>query len=147
MKRLLLDQGLPRSSAALLAAAGWDVIHVSDIGMSRSSDGEILHRALAEARVCVTLDADFHTLLVTGGEHGPSVIRIRKDGLDATAVAALLQGIWAGIEDALADGAMVTVTERWFASGGCRSSRTEPRRWTCGLRDTGTERCPARVCA
>ena len=112
MKRRLLDQGLPRSSAALLAAAGLDVIHVSDIGMSRSGDGEILHRALAEARVCVTLDADFHTLLVTGGEHGPSVIRIRKEGLDATALAALLQGIWAGIEDALVDGAMVTVTER-----------------------------------
>jgi hypothetical protein len=40
------------------------------------------------------------------------VIRIRKEGLDAVALAALLQGIWAGIEDALADGAMVTVTQR-----------------------------------
>lgn len=112
MKRLLLDQGLPRSSAVLLTEAGWDVIHVADIGMSRSDDGEILRHAQAEARVCVTLDADFHALLVTGGERGPSVIRIRKEGLDATALAALLQGIWAGIEDALEDGAMVTVTER-----------------------------------
>ena len=51
-------------------------------------------------------------MLVTGGEYGPSAIRIRKEGLDATALAALLQGIWAGIEDALVDGAMVTVTER-----------------------------------
>ena len=112
MKGLLLDQGLPRSSAALLSEAGWDVIHVADIGMSRADDGDILRRALAEARVCVTLDADFHALLATSGEIGPSVIRIRKEGLDAIALAALLQRIWSGIEDVLEDGAMVTVTER-----------------------------------
>jgi predicted nuclease of predicted toxin-antitoxin system len=112
LKRLLPDQGLPRSSAVLLTEADWNVIHVADIGMSRSDDGEILRHAQAEARVCVTLDADFHALLVTGGERGPSVIRIRKEGLDATALAELSQGIWAGIEDALEDGAMVTVTER-----------------------------------
>jgi hypothetical protein len=48
VKRLLLDQGLPRSSAILPAEAGRDVIHVADIGMSRSDDGEILCRARAE---------------------------------------------------------------------------------------------------
>ena len=112
MKRLLLDQGLPRSAAALLRAAGWDAIHVADIGMSRADDGDILRHAQVEGRVCVTLDADFHALLVTGGERRPSVIRIRKEGLDAAGLTRLLQGIWAGIEDALEDGAMVTVTER-----------------------------------
>lgn len=112
MKRLLLDQGLPRSSAILLTEAGWDVIHVADIGMSRAEDGEILRRARDELRVCVTLDADFHALLMTGGERGPSVIRIRKEGLDAAALAALLPGIWGGIEEALEGGAMVTVTDR-----------------------------------
>ena len=111
MKRLLPDQGLPRSAARLLAEAGWDAVLVAVISMSRSDDGEIQRRALAEARVCVTLDADFHALLVTGGEHGPSAIRIRKEGLDGTALASLLQRIWTGIEPALEDGALVTVTE------------------------------------
>jgi hypothetical protein len=40
------------------------------------------------------------------------VIRIRKEGLDAAALAALSRGIWGGIEGAVKDGAMVTVTER-----------------------------------
>ena len=88
------------------------MIHVADIGMSRAADADILRHAQAEARVCVTLDADFHALLVTGGERRPSVIRIRKEGLDAAALTALLRGIWAGIEGALEEGAMVTVTER-----------------------------------
>lgn len=112
MRRLLLDQGLPWSTAALLTQAGWDAIHVSEIGMSRADDVDILRRARAEARVCVTLDADFHSLLAISGEGGPSVIRIRKQGLDATALAALLQGIWSGVEDALTGGAMVTIMER-----------------------------------
>jgi predicted nuclease of predicted toxin-antitoxin system len=112
LKRLLLDQGLPRSTAALLTQVGWDVIHVSDIGMSRADDVEILRRGRAEGRICVTLDADFHSLLAISGERAPSVIRIRKEGLDAGALAALLQGIWPDVQDALNGGAMVTVTNR-----------------------------------
>jgi len=80
--------------------------------MSRSDDSDILQRARAERRVCVTLDADFHAILATSGEPGPSVIRVRKEALDATALAALLQDIWPSIEQALAAGAMVTVTDR-----------------------------------
>jgi predicted nuclease of predicted toxin-antitoxin system len=45
VKRLLLDQGLPRSTAALLGQAGWDVVHVSEIGMSRADDVDIPQRA------------------------------------------------------------------------------------------------------
>ena len=112
MKRLLLDQGLPRSAATLLRQSGWDVVHVSEIGMSRASDVDIVQLARAESRVCVTLDADFHSLLATSGERSPSAVRIRKEGLDAAALAALLQGIWPGIEDALDSGALVTVTEQ-----------------------------------
>jgi predicted nuclease of predicted toxin-antitoxin system len=112
VKRLLLDQGLPRSAANLLGRAGWDVVHVADIGMSRADDRDILQKAREEARTCVTLDADFHSLLATGGQPDPSVVRIRKEGLDADALAALLQTIWPAIENALDAGAMVTVTER-----------------------------------
>jgi len=85
---------------------------VSEIGMSRASDADILRRAHTESRACVTLDADFHSLLATSGERDPSVIRIRKEGLDAAALAALLQRIWPRIENALHSGALVTVTEQ-----------------------------------
>jgi predicted nuclease of predicted toxin-antitoxin system len=112
VNRLLLDQGLARSTAALLRSGGWDVLHVSEIGMSRADDSEILRRARSDSRICVTLDADFHSLLATSAAHGPSVIRIRKEGLAATAVTTLLQAIWPKIEDALTRGALVTVTEQ-----------------------------------
>jgi predicted nuclease of predicted toxin-antitoxin system len=112
VKRLLLDQGLPRSAAALLTQAGWDVIHVSGVGMSRADDRDILQLGRDEGRICVTLDADFHSLPATSGQPAPSVIRIRKQGLDAISLVALLRGIWPGIEDALGTGALITVTDR-----------------------------------
>jgi predicted nuclease of predicted toxin-antitoxin system len=68
--RLLLDQGLPRSTVRVLADAGWDVLHVGDIGMARSSDSEILNHARHEQRVCVTLDADFHSQLAVSAAAG-----------------------------------------------------------------------------
>jgi predicted nuclease of predicted toxin-antitoxin system len=110
--RLLLDQGLPRSTVRLLADAGWDVLHVGDIGMARSSDSDILDYARREQRVCVTLDADFHSQLAVSGAAGPSTIRIRREGLNGPALAALLQRVWPLIADSVDHGAMVTITER-----------------------------------
>ena len=112
MNPILLDQGLPRSAAAALREAGWDVEHVSDIGMSRSPDRSILDFARAQGRTVVTLDADFHALLAVANESGPSVIRIRQEGLKGRELAALLLAIWPRIETQIQRGAMVTVTEK-----------------------------------
>lgn len=126
MKRLLLDQGLPRSAADHLTERGWNAIHVATIGMSRATDAEILAHARADNRICVTLDADFHALLVGAEAHGPSVIRIRKEGLNGAALADLVAAIWPGIESALAQGAMVTVTERTIRTRLLPAHRNRP---------------------
>jgi predicted nuclease of predicted toxin-antitoxin system len=110
--RILLDQGLPLSAAAALRDAGWNVEHVSDLGMSRSSDRSILDFARAQGRTVVTLDADFHALLAVANESGPSVIRIRQEGLKGSEVAALILAIWSRIDTQIQRGVMVTVTEK-----------------------------------
>jgi len=51
-------------------------------------------------------------MLATSGEREPSVISIRKDELNDAALAALMQGIWSRIENALHAGALATETER-----------------------------------
>ena len=88
--RWLLDQGLPRSSAASLSAAGHDAIHAADIGLANAPDRIILERASADDRIVATLDADFHALLADSLDTKPSVIRIRDEGMKAAEVTEVL---------------------------------------------------------
>jgi predicted nuclease of predicted toxin-antitoxin system len=75
--KLLLDQGLARSTAVRLRSIGMDVVHVAEIGMERASDGEILVRGREEGRVIVTRDADFHAAMSRSRTSMPSVVRGR----------------------------------------------------------------------
>ena len=109
--RLLLDQGTPRSVAALLRQAGFDVVHTAEIGMAKAADDEILDRASKENRIVVTLDADFHALLALSGASNPSVIRIRVEGLRAEEFSLLLQNVIKRCRNDLETGAMVSVQE------------------------------------
>lgn len=108
--KLLLDQGLPRGAAAILRTAGIQCVHVGEIGLSAAEDAQILrHAALSEAMV-ITLDADFHSLLALSRANGPSVIRVRIEGLKAEALSVLIQTVIAECGTELDAGAMVTVT-------------------------------------
>ena len=109
--RLLLDQGLPRTTAVHLRAAGIEAAHVGERGLAAASDAAILDIARQEERIVVTLDADFHALLVLSGAVGPSVIRFRIEGLRAEHVASVLVDVLKLCEDDLKHGAMVSVTE------------------------------------
>jgi predicted nuclease of predicted toxin-antitoxin system len=107
--RLLLDQRLPRSAAAILRAAGWDVLHVGECGLATGTDSHMLDVARSDGRHIVTLDADSHSLLAVAGEAAPSV-GLRMEGLKGDDLAALIQRLWPRLSVAMSGGAMVTVT-------------------------------------
>ena len=108
--RLLLDQGLPRSSAQLLQALGLDAIHAGECGLARTCDAAILEFARKEDRVVVTLDADFHAMLALSGASRPSVVRIRIQGLRAKGLTDVLKKILDSCEKELAQGAAISVS-------------------------------------
>ena len=107
--KLLLDQGLPRSSASLLRQLGYDAIHVGEIGFATAEDREILKHALQDQLIVVTLDADFHALLALSGAVLPSVIRIRIEGLRANDVTNLLGQVLQQWDEPLTLGAVLTI--------------------------------------
>lgn len=109
--KLLLDQGLPRSTVTYLQNYGIEAVHVGDRGLATASDSKILTFGDQEGMVVVTLDADFHTLLALSGLIGPSIIRIRIEGLRGEALARLLVSVLQVCSDDLLKGAMVSVTE------------------------------------
>lgn len=108
--KLLLDQGLPRSSAAILRDRGIDAVHVGESGLGTASDQAILRTARVDGRVIVTLDSDFHTILALEGCAGPSVIRVRWEGLRGPQVADLIRQVIELCRDDLLAGAVVSVT-------------------------------------
>jgi len=59
MKRVVLDQGLPATAAAILRSEGWDAVHVAKSQCILATDSEVLDYAARESRVVITLDRDF----------------------------------------------------------------------------------------
>jgi len=54
------------------------------------------------------LDADFHTILAVAGASGPSVIRLRLQGLGAPQVVEIIQNVLAGFETDLKRACLIT---------------------------------------
>jgi predicted nuclease of predicted toxin-antitoxin system len=76
--------------------------------MPKSGDDEILAWSLKHNAIVETLDADFHTIMAVSGASGPSVIRLRVQGLGAPKVAELVQQILVRFGDDLRRGSLVT---------------------------------------
>ena len=110
--KLLLDQGLPRSSASLLRSAGLDAVHTGECGLSTATDMEILEVGRAQQRCVVTLDSDLHTIVVLSGWKEPSVIRVRIEGLRAEGMARLIAQTIDLCSQDLEEGALVSVEEQ-----------------------------------
>lgn len=88
--KLVLDQGLPRSTAVSLRDLGIEAVLAGDIGHASASDAAINEPVRARGDILVTLDADFHPRSALSGTTKPSVIRIRIEGLRGEALAKLV---------------------------------------------------------
>jgi predicted nuclease of predicted toxin-antitoxin system len=110
--RLLLDQGLPRRTAALLSQAGYTCLHVGDLGLSAAPDSEIVERALALDSTVVTLDSDFAGMIARTKTIKPSLVHLRLQHLNVQAATELLLHILPQVTDDLTAGAIVVVTPR-----------------------------------
>lgn len=109
--RLLLDANLSPEVARLLQEAEHDAIHVSEIGLLRAPDPEIMEAAAQEGRVLLTADADFGALLALGSRATPSVVLLRSaDHLRPAEQAELLIANLSPISHDLEEGAIASLT-------------------------------------
>lgn len=109
--KLLLDQGIPRSTVKHLAAEGVTAEHVADLGMSTASDVAILAAAQERQAIVITLDSDFHHLLAASQAISPSVVRIRIEGLKGDQLSEILVQVISAAGEDLVRGAAVSVRE------------------------------------
>lgn len=110
--KLVLDQGLPRSACAILRDLGHEAIHVGDVGMAQAADIEILALPESTGATVVTLDADFHALLVREASTKASVVRLRIQGMKGERLAALVHAVVESCKDSVDAGAAVSADEQ-----------------------------------
>jgi predicted nuclease of predicted toxin-antitoxin system len=82
---------------------------VGEIGVSKAADEEILAFSLRKKALVVTLDADFHAILAVSEAQGPSVIRVRLQGLGAPDMVEVVRKILINFEQRLKGGSLITV--------------------------------------
>jgi predicted nuclease of predicted toxin-antitoxin system len=102
MKRVLLDQGLAPATAGILRDSRWDAVHVSEAGLGRANDLEMLESARQQGRECVTLDHDFYLHLALTRSAMPTVVLLRVSGLGARQQAELIISVWNTCGEAIA---------------------------------------------
>jgi len=109
--RLLVDANLSPKVAAQLTGAGFEAVHVADVGLLTAPDDAILRYAAANEFVIVSADTDFGELLAASrGAVSPSVILLRSaDHLTPNQQAALLAANLPAVADDLDAGALVSI--------------------------------------
>lgn len=109
--RLLIDQGVPAGAALIFRELGYDCHHVSELGMQKAADHEILALARTGEYTLITLDADFHALVAVQGGSKPSIVRLRREGCNAETVTALLVPVLRRYLEDLRHGCLISVKE------------------------------------
>ncbi len=74
--KFLADQDVYAGTVVFLRALGYEVVTAAGLGLSRAEDAELLRVAHEQARIFVTRDRDFGSLVFVRGD-GPGVVYLR----------------------------------------------------------------------
>ena len=109
--RFLIDNALSPIVGKELSRAGHDAVHVRDLGMAAASDEQIFDRAAQDARIVISADTDFGTLLAARKQHMPSVILFRHGSQHRPAdQVTLLRANLPQLQHSLETGSLVVIT-------------------------------------
>jgi predicted nuclease of predicted toxin-antitoxin system len=89
----LVDAQLPPSLAEALSHAGYQSLHVADLGMLTATDRQIWDESISRSAVLVTKDRDFQLFRATRNA-GPAILWIRVGNTDnQTLIAQILRAL------------------------------------------------------
>lgn len=114
--KFLLDMGISPETGRYLKDLGHDAVHVADMAMERSSDLEILKKALGEKRIILTHDLDFGRLLASSGTKLPSVIIFRLRNMQPENLNKVCNTVIRRSADELGKGAILSVDDKKIRS-------------------------------
>jgi predicted nuclease of predicted toxin-antitoxin system len=111
MIKFLADMGISPRTVDFLRGLGYQATHLSQEGMERMPDSEILEKARREDRILLTHDLDFGHLLAASGDQLPSVIVFRLRNMSPEQVNRYIHYAITHHREALDHGAIVAISE------------------------------------
>jgi predicted nuclease of predicted toxin-antitoxin system len=111
--RLLIDNALSPEVARGLQGAGYDAVHVRELGAQEAADADLFELAASEGFVIVSTDTDFGTILALRHAASPSVVLLRHGApRRPPAQVALLAQVLPRLAEELVRGCIVVIDER-----------------------------------
>ncbi|NES19180.1 MAG: hypothetical protein F6K41_09675 [Symploca sp. SIO3E6] len=109
--KFLADMGVSMTVVRNLRKAGYEAIHLSEEGLQRLRDREIMEKARQEERIVLTFDLDFGDLLAASSATLPSVIIFRLQNTLPPFVSTRLLEVLSECGEDLETGAIVMVED------------------------------------
>jgi predicted nuclease of predicted toxin-antitoxin system len=103
--------GVSMLTVKWLGSEGHDAVHLRELGLQRLPDDDILVKAREEGRIVLTMDLDFGYLLAISADPLPSVVLFRLSDERAEFVNRRLASVLRESAEALAAGAIVSVSD------------------------------------
>ena len=107
--RVLVDMNLSPRWVGLLAAAGFESVHWSNVGPRDAPDSIIMAYGAAHVWVVLTHDLDFGAILAATAGNKPSVVQLRADDVRPEAIGTQVVAALRQMTRELDDGALLTV--------------------------------------
>ena len=110
----LADMGVSMTTVLALRQLGHDVAHLSELGLIRMEDRDIVAKAQNEGRIVLTFDLDFGEIMALSASASPSVILFRMRNQTPGAVIPRLLHVITECQTQLAQGAFLTVDDHGY---------------------------------
>jgi predicted nuclease of predicted toxin-antitoxin system len=107
--KLLVDMNLSPQLVSFLATSGIEATHWSKVGVDNAPDPEITACARAKELVVLTQDLDFRAILAVTQGLKPSVVQIRSEDLDFTAIGGQVVAAVLQMTEELEKGALLSI--------------------------------------
>lgn len=112
--KFLADMGISLITVRAIREKGYEINHLSELGLGRLPDIEILQKAQEEGLIILTFDLDFGDLLVTNLVSLPSVIIFRVKQTTPHTVTTRFFSVLNSCKDSLQKGSLIIVEEKRY---------------------------------
>jgi len=109
--KFLVDMALSPKTVKVLRNSEYEAIRVSELGMTKCKDSEILEYAAKNDMIVITADLDFGNILAFTGYKNPSVIIFRLKDPSPDHVNSLLLSALPHVKDSLDKGSIVVIED------------------------------------